>query len=71
MDLLALAAAMTVADGLTAKPVFSDTESVLELLPGHKKELINSKKSHQIPLQAIDRLLDEGASMPLNVYSQT
>ena len=69
MEFLALAAAMTVADGLSAKPVVSDAESVLELLPGRKKELSNTRKSHQIPLQAIDRLLDEGAPMPLHVYS--
>ena len=60
---------MSIADGLSAKPVVSEAESIFELLPGCKKLLSNTRKLHQIQLQAIDRLLDRGVLMPLPAYS--
>ena len=56
-------------DCLSAKPVVTDAESVLELIPGRKVDLSNTKRSHHIALQAIDRLLEGGASKPLHEYS--
>ena len=51
IEFLALAALTTVANSLIEKPVVSDADSVLELLPGRKNELPNTSKTHQIPFE--------------------
>ena len=59
--------AMTIAKELSALPVASDAKSVLDTLPHRKRDLRNPKKNYQIPLQAIDRILDTGTPMPIHV----
>jgi len=67
MEYLALAMAMTTADGVSVKPVVSDAKAVLNILPDRKAELRNTRKKHSIPLAAMDRLLDGGARLPMHV----
>jgi hypothetical protein len=67
MEYIALAMAMTIAEGVSTKPVVSDAKAVLDILPGRKDELRNTRKKHSIPLAAMDRLLDGGARLPLHV----
>ena len=67
MEYLSLAMAMTTADGVSTKPVVSDAQAVLNILPDRKAELRNTRKKHSIPLAAMDRLLDGGARLPLHV----
>ena len=67
MEYIALAMAMTTAEGISTKPVVSDAKAVLDILPGRKAELRNTRKKHSIPLAAMDRLLDGGARLPVHV----
>jgi hypothetical protein len=67
MEYIALAMAMTMAEGVSTKPVMSDAKAVLDILPDRKAELRNTRKKHSIPLAAMDRLLDGGARLPMHV----
>ena len=43
MEYIALAMAMTTAEGVSTKPVVSDAKAVLDILPGRKAELRNTR----------------------------
>ena len=51
MEYIAMAMAMTTAEGVSTKPVVSDAKAILDILPGRKAELRNTRKKHSIPLQ--------------------
>ena len=67
MEFLSLAMAMTVAEGISTKAVVSDAKAVLDVLHHRKEALRNTRKTHSIPLQVIDRLLDAKAPMPEHI----
>jgi hypothetical protein len=48
MEYIALAMAMTMAEGVSTKPVMSDAKAVLDILPDRKAELRNTRKKHSI-----------------------
>ena len=69
MEFLSLAMAMTVGTNLSLKPVMSDAESIIKMIPHRKEELRNTHKTHHTLLTAIDLLIASGSPTPQHIRS--
>ena len=69
MEFLSLAMAMTAGANLSSKPVMSDAESIINMLPHRKEELRNTHKTHHTLLTAIDLLIAAGSPLPQHIRS--
>ena len=69
MEFLALAMAMNASANISNKSTMSDAESIIRMLPKRKEELRNTRKTHHIFLQSIDKLLASGVPYPEHIRS--